>query len=425
MTRPGTVSSVLVVGGGLGGFHTALALRRAGFGGEITVLGAEPHLPYDRPPLSKAFLDGTLDVADLALDDADDPVDVHWVCAAPAAALIHDQDDGDQDDGRPPRPGVRTEDGRRLLADAVVVATGADAVRIGPPAPGAHVLRTLDDALALRDQGLAGRAVVVVGTGFVGLEAAAVAAALGAAAVTVVSPERAPLLDRLGPAVASAVQALHERRGVRFRCGTAVTELLLDEAGAAAGVATSDGPVAGDVVVVGVGVRPATGWLDTDGHGPALGPAGRVRCDHHGRTDRPGVWALGDCAQWTRHDQPGTARPGHWQDALDEAAVVAADIVGAARPEVPPPYFWSDQHGVRIQVVGHLTGDETSVVRAGSAEAADLLVVYERDGVEVAALGMNRPRDVARWRREHRVRPPTPTADPTPTRLDPLRSAVG
>lgn len=422
MTRPGgvssgTVSSVLVVGGGLGGFHTALALRRAGFDGEITVLGAEPHLPYDRPPLSKAFLDGTLAVADLALDDADDPLDVTWVPGVPAAALIQD------DTG--PRRGVRTEDGRRLLADAVVVATGADAVRIGPPAPGAHVLRTLDDALALRDQGLAGRDVVVVGTGFVGLEAAAVAAALGAAAVTVVSPERAPLLDRLGPAVASAVQALHERRGVRFRCGTAVTGLLLDEAGAAAGVATSDGPVAGDVVVVGVGVRPATGWLDTDGDGPTLGPAGRVRCDHHGRTDRPGVWALGDCAQWTRQDQPGAARPGHWQDALDEAAVVAADIVGTERPEVPPPYFWSDQHGVRIQVVGHLTGDETSVVRAGSAEAADLLVVYERDGVEVAALGMNRPRDVARWRREHRVRPPTPTTDPAPTRLDLLRSTVG
>lgn len=391
--------SVLVIGGGLAGFHVAHALRRRGFTGEITVLGAEPHPAYDRPPLSKAFLAGTVSAADLALDCADSPLDVTWVRGVAAATLL-------APGGGPdvltldPRPGVRCSDGREWRADAVVLATGASPIRLGDALPGTHVLRTLDDAEALRADGIAGRAVIVVGFGFIGLEAAASACALGAASVDVVGVESAPLVGRFGPEVAAAMNALHERAGVRFHGDSRVAGMSVDESGRVSGVLLDGGrSVAGDLVIMGLGVRPATGWLGSPGHadsGVALEPSGAVTCDASGRTGLPGVFALGDCARWSDGAPP---RAGHWQDALDQAAAVAASITGGVAPQAPEPYCWSDQHGVLLQVAGHLDGTETAVVRDGSVAGADLLVTYERDGIEVAILGMNRMREVTRWRR--------------------------
>lgn len=384
-------SAVLVVGGGLGGFHAAHALRRAGLAGEVTILGAETHRAYDRPPLSKAYLAGRLDADDLALDPPDAPLDATWVRGAAATGIVQGEEG----------VWVETGDGRRFCADAAVLATGADAIRIGPPAHGSHVLRTLDDAAALRADGVAGRDVVVVGGGFIALEVAATAVGLGAASTTIVSREPHPLAERFGREAATAVRRLHERNGVRFTTGV-VAGLRLDAAGRAAGVVLDDATeVVGDLVVSGVGVRPATGWLADSA--VALAENGAVLCDAAGRTSARGVWALGDCALWS--DADGVPRrAGHWQDALDHAAVIAADLLGLDVPPLPAAYCWSDQHEVMLQVAGCPLGDEDVVVRSGSVETADLLLGYERDGVEVAVLGMNRQRDVLRWRRTREPR---------------------
>jgi NADPH-dependent 2,4-dienoyl-CoA reductase/sulfur reductase-like enzyme len=399
--------SVLVVGGGLAGFHTASALRRAGYAGALTVLGAEPHPAYDRPPLSKAYLTGTIGVTDLALDDPDDPLDAEWVRGACAASLD------------PYSRAVRTEDGRAYAADVIVLATGSHAARLGPALPGTHVLRTLDDAEALRGDGVARRRVAVVGGGFVALEAAAAAVALGAGAVTVVSPESHPLRRAFGPEVAQSLKALHERNGVGFVDGARATGFVADPSGRVGGVALADGTVvAADLAIAGVGAAPATGWLASSG--VSLGPTGAVLCDASGWTGIDGVWAVGDCAQWHPEAfgvadlfaRPSAARrSGHWQDAVDHAAATAATILGHEPPPTPVPYCWSEQHGVTIQVAGQPVGDEHVTVRAGSIAGGDLLVTYERDGEETAVLGMNRPREVTRWRRSRVHRRPAPASD--------------
>lgn len=380
-THPGR-RSVLIVGGGLGAFHTAHALRRHGFAGSISVLGAEPHLPYDRPPLSKDFLAGVVQAEDLRLDDRAAPLDVDWIPGVQATALI---------DG-----GVRASDGSTLTADAVVLATGADAIRLGPPVLGTHVLRTLDDAEGLKADGIAGRDVVVIGTGFIGLEAASSAAHLAAESVTVVGMEEAPLAQRFGEAVSESVRALHARHGVQWQTGVSVSGLHLDDSARVAGVMLAHGDtVPGDLVIVGIGVRPATGWLCGDLI--RLDASRAVACDAYGATSMDRVWAIGDCASWQAAD--GARRAGHWQDAIDQAAVVAATLTGSPLPGAKEPYCWSDQFGVRIQMAGQLDGSETSVVLDGSVGEANLLVSYRRDGQEVAILGMDRLREVTRWRR--------------------------
>ncbi len=397
-------ASVLVVGGGLAGFHVAHALRRSGFDGSVTVLGDELHAPYDRPPLSKGYLLGLVQVEDLGLDNATDPQTASWVrgVVADQLSVVTRTDGADC-------PTVITTDGRQWTADAVVLATGAAPIRIGAAVPGSHVLRTIEDAERLRSEGLTDRRVIVVGTGFIGLEAAAVATTLGAADVCVLAPEQVPLADRYGPEVGAAVQALHEHHGVRFRTGSLVAAITTDPSGHANGVELTDGERMGaDVVIIGIGVRPATGWLAGSALADRLAADGAILCDDRGAAGMPGVWALGDCARWRHGDSGGLRRAGHWQDALDQAAVVAAQILGREGPAMPEPYCWSDQYDVRLQIAGHLHGDEVPVVKAGGIDTADLLVSYERAGVETAVLGMNRPRDVMRWRR---TRPSRPHAD--------------
>ncbi len=397
-----TARSVVVAGGGLAAYHFGYALRRLGFDGSIDVLGAEPHLPYDRPPLSKAFLAGDVDRGALALDDPTAPLDVRWHLGAPAERLLA---------GPGERPGVLTARGE-FRADAVVLATGADPVRLGAGVPGVHVLRSLDDAEALRADGVAGRRVVVVGAGFIGLETAATAVKLGAGSVTVVSPEAVPLAERFGADVGAAVAGLHRAAGVELLGGLAVRGLTTDATGRVAGVivdgsvdSSVDGGfiVAADLVILGLGVRPATGWL---AGALQLAGNGAVVCDATGATGLDSVWAVGDCAVWAHADGSGLRRAGHWQDALDHAAVVAAALTGNPAPELPEPYCWSDQFGVTLQTAGHLHGDEEAVVLAGTVAGGDLLVGYHRHGEQTAILGMNRPREVTRWRRTRRARTP-------------------
>ena len=391
---------LLIIGAGLAGYYTARQMRRQGHTGPITVLGAEAHPAYDRPALSKAYLCGTTNLCDLYLDDPSDPLDVRWVRSDAVIGLSAEP------------LGVQTASGTFYLGDAVVLATGAEARRLG-----GHAIRSVEDAAALRAAPLAGARVAVIGGGFLALETAATCTTRGAGSVTVIAGEELPGLRRLGQPVAQALHRLHEQHGVRFlgaaRALSVAPMSLAPEGGQPAApqgggaphsIALSDGrSIEADVVISAVGAVPATGWLTRSV--VALDPGtGAVLTDDSGFTGVPGVWAAGDCALWAAQ-RTGLRPVGHWQETVDQAEVLASALLGGAPSPMQEPYLWSDQHHVTIQAAGMLALADEVKVLAGSIEAGDLLVSYLRDGTEIGILGMNRLREVVRWRRSRRIRP--------------------
>ncbi|MFF4961866.1 NAD(P)/FAD-dependent oxidoreductase [Streptomyces sp. NPDC001222] len=379
--------TVAVVGASLAGLSAARSLRRRGYDGRLVVIGDEPHRPYDRPPLSKEFLAGAIGEAELALERDDEDLQAEWVLGARATGLDRTE------------RAVRLADGREIRADGVVVATGA-AARTLPGAEGlagVHVLRTLDDARALRDDLARGGRLVVIGGGFVGAEVASTAYALGLD-VTVIEAAPAPLAGPLGEAMGRIVAALHTDHGVPLLCGVGVKGLggkrRVDS------VLLEDGRgVPADTVVVGVGARPCVEWLQ--GSGIALDNG--VKCGADGRTGVAGVVAVGDCANWYDPRTGTHRRVEHWTGALErpDAAVAALLADGATEPGVPrPPYFWSDQYGVKIQFVGHAAGADSVTVEEGAIDDRSFLAVYRRGGRPVAVLGMNQPRLFTRRRKQ-------------------------
>ncbi|MGW5479486.1 NAD(P)/FAD-dependent oxidoreductase [Streptomyces sp. NPDC004008] len=379
--------TVAVVGASLAGLSAARSLRRRGYDGRLVVIGDEPHRPYDRPPLSKEFLAGAIGEAELALERDDEDLQAEWVLGARATGLDRTE------------RAVRLADGREIRADGVVVATGA-AARTLPGAEGlagVHVLRTLDDARALRDDLARGGRLVVIGGGFVGAEVASTAYALGLD-VTVIEAAPAPLAGPLGEAMGRIVAALHTDHGVPLLCGVGVKGLggkrRVDS------VLLEDGRgVPADTVVVGVGARPCVEWLQ--GSGIALDNG--VKCGADGRTGVAGVVAVGDCANWYDPRAGTHRRVEHWTGALErpDAAVAALLADGATEPGVPrPPYFWSDQYGVKIQFVGHAAGADSVTVEEGAIDDRSFLAVYRRGGRPVAVLGMNQPRLFTRRRKQ-------------------------
>lgn len=377
-----TPGSVVVVGASLAGHATARALRQQGFDGRLTLIGDEPHRPYDRPPLSKEFLTGTLTEADLALEGTDENLDVDWVLGHRAVAL------------EAATHTVTLDDGTLVSGDAVVVATGSTARRLPGTPPGVHTLRTLDDAIALRAALQPGARLVVIGAGFIGAEVAATAQARGLD-VTVVEAADTPLAGPLGTWVGAAVAGLHARHGVTLRCGVPVAALTGTDR--VDGVTLADGThLPADVVVAGVGAVPAVGWLA----GSGLDVSNGLVCSALGETAAPGVYGVGDCSAWYDSLRDAPFRVEHWTDSRDRPVALAATILGTPPPAaLRAPYFWSDQYGVRIQFAGRRRGDETVTVEAGSTEGADLLAVYRREGEIVAVLGMNQPKLFTRIRR--------------------------
>ncbi|MCH0566214.1 MULTISPECIES: NAD(P)/FAD-dependent oxidoreductase [unclassified Streptomyces] len=379
--------TVAVVGASLAGLSAARSLRKQGYGGRLIIMGDELHRPYDRPPLSKEFLAGTVEEADLALETDGEDLQAEWLLGTRATGL-----------DRTARA-VRLADGRDVRADGVVVATGA-AARTLPGSDGlagVHVLRTLDDARALRDELLGGGRLVVIGGGFIGAEVASTARDLGLD-VTVVEAAATPLVGPLGEAMGSLVSALHADHGVRLLCGVGVKGLSGETRVDA--VLLEDGrSIPADTVVVGVGARPCVEWLE--GSGVELDNG--VKCGADGRTSLAGVVAVGDCASWYDPRAGGHRRVEHWTGARErpDAAIATLLAGGAVEPGVPrPPYFWSDQYGVKIQFVGHATGADSVTIEEGSADDRNVLAVYRRAGEPVAALGMNQPRLFTRWRRQ-------------------------
>lgn len=379
--------TVAVVGASLAGLSAARSLRQQGYDGRLVVIGDEVHRPYDRPPLSKEFLAGALGEAELALESDDEDLGAEWLLGSRAVGLD------------PTDRAVRLADGREVRADGVVIATGA-AARALPGSEGlagVHTLRTLDDARALRDELARGGRLVVIGGGFIGAEVASTAYALGLD-VTVVEVAPTPLAGPLGQAMGAIVSALHADHGVRLLCGVGVKGLSGETRVDA--VLLEDGrSIAADIVVVGVGARPCVEWLE--GSGVVLDNG--VKCGAYGRTSLAGVVAVGDCANWYDPRAGLHRRVEHWTGARERPAAAVATLLtgGAVEPPAPrPPYFWSDQYGVKIQFAGHAAAADSVTIEAGAADTRDVLAVYRRAGDPVAVLGMNQPRPFMRWRKQ-------------------------
>jgi len=398
------MKSVVVVGASLAGLSAARALRAQGFTGELVVVGEEVHRPYDRPPLSKDFLAGRTEALDLALEAAEDQLQARWLLGARAVSLD---------------AATRTlslSDGSHLAADGIVLATGARARKLPGTGTmsGVHTLRTLDDAVALRQELQPGRRLVVIGAGFIGAEAAATAHALGLQ-VTVVEAMATPLSGPLGIEMGSVVSALHTDHGVTLLCGTGVSRLLGTDR--VEGVELADGQLLdADVVLVGIGAIPNIEWLQ--GSGLDLGNG--VLCDNGGLTNYPGIVAVGDCAAWLDPSTSQHERVEHWTGALERPKVAVAGLLSgtSAGAATRPPYFWSDQYDVCIQFAGVWRPDDVVTVELGDPSERSFLASYRRGGELVAVLGMNQPRQFGRWRRQLSSHPtgssarevPTPTA---------------
>ncbi|MDQ1696362.1 MAG: hypothetical protein QOJ03_1715 [Frankiaceae bacterium] len=371
--------TVAVVGAGLAGLRTAEAMRQQGYAGRIVLIGDEVHPPYSRPPLSKEVLRGDVepDVAVLRSDDELAALDVERKTGMAATALrVADRE-------------VVLADGATVRYDDLVVATGSTPRTLpGVDAASVHLLRTLDDCLALRDALQADARVVVVGAGFIGLEVAASARARGCT-VTVVDVLREPLARVLDPAIGAAVRRLHEEHGVTFRLGVGVDAVDQDA------VRLSDGTTApADVVVVGIGVRPTTSWLDDSG----LTLDDGVVCDAT-LAAAPGVWAVGDVARWSPAPGAPTVRVEHWTNATEQPHIVARSIVsGEPEPFVTVPYFWSDQYDAKLQSLGTQTPpDETRVVIGALNEPKWVALVRAGDRLG-GVVGMRSPGRVMKLR---------------------------
>jgi 3-phenylpropionate/trans-cinnamate dioxygenase ferredoxin reductase component len=377
----GPEKGIVIVGGGLAATRTAEQLRKAEYAGPVTIVSDEAHLPYDRPPLSKDVLHADLD--DVTLKPAEFYDENNITLRLGSAAVSLDT----------VARTLTLADGSVLGYDDLVIATGLVPKRIPsfPDLEGIRVLRSLDEALALRTHAATARHAVIIGAGFIGCEVAASLRKLGVD-VVLVEPQPAPLASVLGEQVGNLVTRLHRAEGVDVRTGVGVAEVR-GENGHVSAVVLGDGSeLAADLVVVGIGSRPATDWLEGSGVEVDNG----VICDEAGRTSAAGVWALGDVASW--RDATGhQARVEHWSNVAEQARVVVPAMLGLPAPDVVVvPYFWSDQYDVKIQCLGE--PEATDIVHLVEDDGRKFLAYYERDGVVAGVVGGGMPGKVMKSR---------------------------
>jgi NADPH-dependent 2,4-dienoyl-CoA reductase/sulfur reductase-like enzyme len=391
--------SIVVVGGSLAGLRAAEELRREGFDGTLTVVGDEPHRPYDRPPLSKQVLAGDWEQERIDLtvvaDGGVEALDVDWRLGTRAASL-------DVAEHTVTLAGASTG---RLAFDGLVIATGATPRTLpghGDLA-GIHTLRTLDDCLAVRSVlDASPRRVVVVGAGFIGAEVAATCRTRGLD-VTLVEALPVPLERAVGAEVGALTADVHRDHGVDVRLGVGVSRI--DGADRVEQVQLADGTVIeADLVVVGVGVAPNTGWLE--GSGLALDNG--VVCDA-ACLAAPGIVAAGDVARWPSPRFGAALRVEHWDNAVTmgehAARTLLADLAAAGRgsyaaePYDPVPWFWSDQYDRKIQLAGWASGADEMQVVDGSFDERRFAAIYRTGDRISGVLAMNRPRQVAIYRK--------------------------
>ena len=375
-----------MVGSSVAGVRAAETLRQAGFDGTITVVTEESGAPHDRPPLSKKFLSGDVDEERIALRKPEmlDALGLEWMSGSAAVAF----DAGSRT--------VTLANGTTVTGDGVIIATGGTARTLPnvPMVPGVHVLRTLADAKGLQAELRAGSHMVVIGAGFIGLEAAATATAMGVR-VTVLEGAPAPLIRGLGPEMGAAIAKVHERNGVTVRCGVSIAGIELE--GRVSAVLLADGErIACDTVLVGIGVAPATQWLE----GSGLELRDGVVCDGFLSTGFPGVYAAGDLLRWPNamfaHVE-ADMRVEHWTNAAEQGAAAANNLLaelggGERTPYSAVPFFWSDQFDARIQFLGRSHPDAQVEVVAGSVDEGRFCAMYTLHGRFVAVLGVTMPK---------------------------------
>jgi NADPH-dependent 2,4-dienoyl-CoA reductase/sulfur reductase-like enzyme len=376
-----TNGGIVIVGGGLAAARTAEQLRRAEYPGPITIVSDERHLPYDRPPLSKDMLRNADHDVVLKPQQFYDERDITLRLGAAAqsvdtAARV-----------------LSLADGSTLAYDELVIATGLAPKRIRsfPDLEGIRVLRSIGDSVALREHAARAQRAVIVGAGFIGCEVAASLRQLGVD-VVIVEPQPTPLASVLGEKIGSLITRLHRAEGVDVRCGVGVASVTGTDK--VEKVVLSDGTeLDADVVVVGIGSHPVTGWLD----GSGIEVDNGVVCDDAGRASAEHVWAIGDVASW-RSEVGHQVRVEHWSNVAEQARVLVPAILGEApgSAAISVPYFWSDQYDVKIQCLGEPAADD--VVHVVEDDGRKFLAYYERDGVLTAVVGGGMPGKVMKAR---------------------------
>lgn len=367
---------VVVVGAGQAGSSLVAKLRNSGFDGSITLIGAEPVPPYQRPPLSKAYLLG-----DMALDR---------LFLRPESFYAEHRIDlrlNTRVTGIDRTAHTVTLNGEVMTYDQLVLATGSDPRRlpasIGGALEGVFVVRDLGDVDAMAPHVVAGKRALIVGGGYIGLEAAAVAAKRGLDVTLVEMADR--ILQRVAaPETSDFFRALHHGHGVTIREGIGLDRLLGE--GHVTGARLSDGtelPV--DLVIVGVGITPGTALAEAAG----LEIENGIKVDAQGRTSDPAIWAAGDCASFPWQD--GRIRLESVPNAIEQAECVAENIMGAGKDYVAKPWFWSDQYDVKLQIAGLNTGYDRTVVRPGDKPGSQSVWYYRGDAL-LAVDAMNDPR---------------------------------
>ncbi|MDH3727370.1 MAG: FAD-dependent oxidoreductase [Myxococcales bacterium] len=379
--------ATVIVGASLAGLRTAEFLRRGGFEGKLVLIGDEKHLPYDRPPLSKEVLRGEWEPDRLALRRKSyDELSVDLKLGRRAIALDTDAHE------------VHLEGDKSVTFDDLVVATGAHARKLPnqPDLSGLFTLRTLDDALTIRDALKTASRVAVIGAGFIGAEVAASARQLGLEVIMIEALD-APLSQSLGSRLGQVLQQVHERRGVEVRCARLVAAFLGKDR--VEGLTLDDGTdVPCDLVVVGIGVEPSVSWLQ--GSGIELDDG--VRCDATCMSSVSRVFAAGDVANWYNPLFEEHMRVEHWTNAVEQARHVAASLLadwGETKPFESVPMFWSDQFNIKIQGVGHPRATDELIITGEASEGESLVALYGRAGRLVGAVTFDQPPKIIKLRR--------------------------
>jgi NADPH-dependent 2,4-dienoyl-CoA reductase/sulfur reductase-like enzyme len=367
------VQSVVIVGSGAAGYAVAEGLHVKGFTGSVTLVGQETGDPYDRPPLTKEILSGKWDPerAELLAAKRVRPLDPTIITGVAAASV-------DVEAQR-----VHLADGRELPYDALVVATGVYPRTLPfPDGANVHVIRTMEHSLALKAQLREGVRLIVVGGGFLGLEAAATARGLGADVHVVEPIPGPPLANKIGTVAAAKLLAMHTDHGVTIQTGIGVDGIEAD------GVKLSDGSrLDGDVMLISIGAAPMVSWLE----GSGLPLDNGLVCDEYCYAGN-NVWGAGDVASWVHVGYGRRLRLEHRTNAQEQGQHVAANILGAHEPFTPIPYFWTDQFESRVQVRGLIPPEAEGEIVEGDPDGDSFVQTFSVQGRPIGVLGWNAAR---------------------------------
>jgi len=380
------VHRIVIVGASLAGVRAAETLRSLGFDGHITMVGDENHMPYDRPPLSKNFLAGEWEADRVALrkPEALEELNLTWKLGSAATSLNLEENS------------LTLASGETLTYHGLIIATGGVVRRLPnqPTIAGVHVLRTLSDAENLRNEIVEGTRVVVIGAGFIGLEAAATTSKRGAH-VTVLEGLEAPLIRALGAEMGTAIGSVHTRNGVTVRCGVQVQSINGADRVTSITLGTGE-EVPADVVIVGIGVAPATQWCE----GSGLTIRDGIVCDENLCAGPAHVFVAGDVLRWPNSlfaDVEADMRVEHWTNAAEQGAIAAKNLYASMyetelEPYAAVPFFWSDQFDARIQCLGRPSANAQIDIVDGSVADGKWCAIYTVNNRLTAVLGVSKPK---------------------------------